>query len=151
MYVEHVKRFVADIIERDFTGSDGKPWSERRIAESMGMAQPVLNSVRHGKGIGVNALLALREYSGQSIDAILGLALPERETNNVVELDEIQKQIDALIAVVQEQAGKRQGPYSKAAKALHELVTKRQVVQSQRIRDEKARDAARPVPKKRIA
>lgn len=141
----HVVKVVAEVIARDFTGSDGKPWSERRIAEAMGMPQPVLHTIRNGKGIGINALLDLRNYTGQSIDAILGLALPERETKNNTDLTQMQQQIDALIEVVHAQVGKRPSPNSKAGKALADLERKRLIAQGQRAADEKLRRANEPV------
>jgi len=148
---DHVVSVVAEIIERDFTGADGKPWSERRIAQSIGVPQPVLHTLRKGRGIGVHALLALRAYTGQSLDAILGLAMPEREAINRRQIDEIQEQVAALITVVETQAGKNPGPHSKAGKALESLRRARERAAGQRHLDEKARNASVPAPKRKGA
>lgn len=84
----HVVRAVEEIIKRHFSDADGNPYSERVIAKGIGLSQPVLNSVRKGRGIGIHALLALRKYTNQSIDALLGLT----HDNLVTDEDRVKRQ-----------------------------------------------------------
>lgn len=149
--VDHVAEFVEGLIASEFTTSGGKPWAERKVAEAIGIAQPTLNKLRNRRGFGVRTLLALRAYTGQTIDAILGYEIPERKVDSAGQIEELQKQIDALASVVAAQSGGRPGPHSKAGKALEELARARRRAAGQRHLDERARAAARPVPRKQIA
>jgi transcriptional regulator with XRE-family HTH domain len=45
----------------------------RQIAEEVGIEQPMLSAMRHGRSIGIMALLKLREATGKRIDALLGI------------------------------------------------------------------------------
>lgn len=85
-YAKTVQAAVRALIQRDFTKQDGSSKSERLIAKAIGMSQPQLNAIRNwdetksrAPNIGVNALIALSEYTGASIDALLGrVALDSR-------------------------------------------------------------------------
>lgn len=43
----------------------------RQIAEVVGIEQPVLSAMRHGRSIGLLSLLKLRDATGQSLDLLL--------------------------------------------------------------------------------
>jgi transcriptional regulator with XRE-family HTH domain len=43
----------------------------RQIAEVVGIEQPVLSAMRHGRSIGLLSLLKLRDATGQSLDVLL--------------------------------------------------------------------------------
>jgi plasmid maintenance system antidote protein VapI len=74
---ESVARVVDAAIEERFTDHDGRPWSQRRIAQALGIPPSVLSKLlaRNG-GITINALIALSDATATGIDELLGLSPP---------------------------------------------------------------------------
>ncbi len=68
-YIEHVARELAAVVRDRFEGN------QTRAAKSLGISQPHLSHLiaAEGRGPGLNVLLRLRDYTGRSIDALLGL------------------------------------------------------------------------------
>jgi transcriptional regulator with XRE-family HTH domain len=48
----------------------------RQVADIVGIDQPSLSAMRHGRSIGIQALLKLRDATGDTLDEILGLDPP---------------------------------------------------------------------------
>ncbi len=68
-----VRTLLDLVIARHFT-VQGRPMSENSIAPKIGLTQSVLNSIRAGRGgAGLAALVAIRNYTGLTLDEILGL------------------------------------------------------------------------------
>lgn len=146
----HVKRELDEIIRRDFLDASGKPLPERLIEERLGISQSVINTIRNWKegkkiSVGVRALIALRDYSHKSIDALLGLELP-------LAVEQRQKQLDAIVAKSEELASllaeaAAHGPKTKVGKLRAEIQTLIREMKQQREQDERVRRInAMPVP-----
>lgn len=67
--VASVARAVRELIERDFEGNQTA--AAKALKVSQGHVSHVLNS--EDRGPGLPFLIALREYTGRSIDSLLGL------------------------------------------------------------------------------
>lgn len=145
----HVARVVEQVIRDDFTSSDGRPLAERQIAKRLGIAQPVLNQIRNQTGaLGINALLKLSEYTGESVDSLLGRAKPAMTS----EVEAIAKMIDDLMSALEARPSGMPGPYSRAGKQLEALRRKRWAITGtayeQRKRGSAAQTPTKPPPKK---
>jgi transcriptional regulator with XRE-family HTH domain len=71
----HLARVVrAEIAARYPTSADGKPVAQSVVAKAIGITQPTLSELLGLRGgVGVTALLALRDWLGMPIDEMLGL------------------------------------------------------------------------------
>lgn len=105
--VAHVQGVLKEIISRDFMGPDGKPVAERTMASRLRMTQNQINNIRNWHkdskkppNIGTGALLALSEYTHQSIDVILGRELPLPWQQRQEQLDEIVAKSEELLALL---------------------------------------------------
>ncbi len=80
----HLAAVVELVIQKRFTRArDNEPLPERQIAQAIGISQAALNFIRRRKGsAGIVPLLALRDFTGQSIDALLGFATLTGELND---------------------------------------------------------------------
>lgn len=75
-YMEHVARELAALVRDRFDNN------QTRTAKALGISQPHLSHLiaAEGRGPGLSVLIRLREYTGRSIDALLGLPpLPSDE------------------------------------------------------------------------
>lgn len=75
-YQRHLARELQRIIDERFDGHQTK------AARAMGISQAHLSNLTssHGRGPGIAVLVQIRQYTGRSIDALLGLPpLPDQE------------------------------------------------------------------------
>lgn len=147
---DHVVAVLRGYIAEHFTKGDGELWSQRAIAKAMGLPQPVLNAILQKKGLGINALIDLRNaMPNTTIDSLLGLepvaapSLIERR---------VQAQIDELRAEISRPVAQKMGPHSKAGKAFAEVERVRQVaVGNQRLAEKKQKEKDQGKPPRRRA
>lgn len=69
-YIEHVARELAKVVKEQFEGN------QTRAAKRLGLSQAHLSHLiagQTGRGPGLTVLIRLREYTGRSIDSLLGL------------------------------------------------------------------------------
>lgn len=145
----HVASYVERIIARDFpVRANGTKVSERKMAEAMGLTQPVLNDLRHKKGsLGIHAVLALRAYTGDPIDVILGFSAPQGgDPSPTGRLEELERKLDEVLQAVHSQGGKSPGPRSKTAKIREAVERARLREVGQRHLDDRAQRAAPAAP-----
>jgi hypothetical protein len=75
--LEHLAEKLAEVLKRDFADERHPKGNQRRAArEGLGISQAHISAIvnrRPGVGVGLEALLALRLYTGESIDQLLGL------------------------------------------------------------------------------
>lgn len=69
-----VLRFLDQWVQRHCTASNGEPWSQRAIAESLGVTQAEYSSWLGDRARpGLPRIIRLREMTGATIEEILGL------------------------------------------------------------------------------
>lgn len=68
-YIEHVARELDGVVNNQFEGN------QTRAAKGLGISQAHLSHLiaAEGRGPGLSVLLRMRDYTGKSIDALLGL------------------------------------------------------------------------------
>jgi hypothetical protein len=154
-----VATFVRELVEREFQpNAAGKRKSQREIAEELGISQPILSQAltydaAHPSplGIGINGLLALRDYSGQTIDAILGLELPSRAVEARAELEKLLDSAEELGRIVTSLVQKPSAN-SKLGRALKEVERIRMRAAAERRAEERVRQVnALPGGRRRAA
>ena len=71
--------------------------SQEDVAEQLGISQPALSNILQAKGaLGVNALIAIRNYTGNSIDELLGLPPLARPQSG----DEVRAMLEQILSTL---------------------------------------------------
>lgn len=84
----------------------------RQIADVVGIDQPSLSAMRHGRSIGIIALLKLRDATGESLDSLLGLDVPRASSEAPVAPETILAGIEASMAELRKRLTNTNDPAS---------------------------------------
>jgi hypothetical protein len=96
----HLSKKLAEILRRDFADERHQDGNQRRAArEGLGISQGHISAIisnRPGSGVGLESLLALHLYTGESIDQLLGLARADPVAASLDRLAAAENRITAL-------------------------------------------------------
>lgn len=95
-YRTHLASTLRRIIDTDFGGNQTAAGKEMHI--SQGQISQMLMGPRGIKGVGLGSLLRLREYSGMSLDELLGLEPISRDQAILERLARLEENVAALHA-----------------------------------------------------
>lgn len=97
--VEHLAREVKRIVDADFGGVQRA--AEKRLRISQSHLSQLIRGEHGARGPGLQVLLKLREYSGKSIDELLGLPPLKSETEQPSSVEDRIAQLEERLARVE--------------------------------------------------
>lgn len=91
-YLAHLSGIVKKVIDRDFGGTQRGP-AEKALGISQSHISQLIRGEHGERGPGLPVLLKLREYTGMSLDALLGLP-PVGNDRVLARIERIEQRLD---------------------------------------------------------